>query len=1139
IAQAYMLASNDVFQVRLIHHTGKELVRAERKGNSVLHVPETQLQNKADRPYFVETLKLTNGAVFTSDIEPNSENGKIERPIRPTWRFATPLLSKQNKPFGIIVINVDVSYTFSLLHSHISDKEFIYLTAVNGDFVLSPNQQETFASSQNTTLNWDKKYTSARAPYGLTDNSISTWHNQNSAIIAARQNFKPNYASSAGSIGIFATYDIAEIYDDLLTFSASMTLALVLLGSVGSVLVYFNWLSYLRAAQARRINQQLAEQRSKDKMFESLTELSPEAMIICDIAGNIVLVNSQAEKLYSYSRHEMIGNRIDMLLPERIKPHHQQHMAGFIQAPRNRAMGDGKELFSIDAFGLEFPVEVSLSPIQLDDRMLIASSVRNISERKTIEQSLNNAIAEAKRASAAKGAFLANMSHEIRTPLNAVIGLTHLLKEQNLAPAQVSLVDKIALAGRSLLGIVNDVLDLAKIEANELTINEVSCNLKTLLEELHSVFSTQAEAKGLQFILTIDESTPPYVITDATMLRQILTNLLGNALKFTKQGHIQLKVEPVDATDLPSSQAMLRFAVIDTGIGISKAAQDKIFLPFNQEDDSTNRRFGGTGLGLSIVSNMTAILRGTLGVNSEPGIGSEFWLQLPMAVQDEPDETDLSNTDSLLIMLAEDNDDDRERLEQMSKSLGWRVEAFSDGEALVRAYDSKYQNNQPLADVLVLDWQMPTMDGITAIYKLHDQYGIENLPAILVISAYEIDNIKALDVKRVVNHYLHKPITSSDLFNAVHEVVVKHTGNTDRVIGLTKVDAIKAKWLPGVKVLVVDDSQINLEVVESILKLNGAEVTTAESGASAIEYIRNHHAQIDIVLMDVQMPIMDGLEATTYIRKALKLQALPIIALTAGTLEEERKNAIFAGMDDFLTKPIEPPKLINTIRKAVQKYRRTSIAIESLETKDAAGTNTDWPKIEGLMDNRHMFQGNQKLFTQTLRRLLNEFNWLDAGNSGPMLDQGSTEQRLELAGQLHKLKGIAGMIGSKRLYELASEAEVALRKTSNDVSDLVSALSETMRILRVNAERYLDEDAEKAKQELHNQQDAVAFTPEQLQAFIQALQNNDMSAVITADEHKSALWTMLGNEQHQAFFNLLDDLQFKQAAQLLKDKSGL
>ncbi|MCT8985788.1 response regulator [Shewanella phaeophyticola] len=684
-------------------------------------------------------------------------------------------------------------------------------------------------------------------------------------------------------------------------------------------------------------------------MFESLTELSPEAMVIIDSSGVIVLINSQAEKLFGYSREQLVGQKINMLVPVSVAGKHDSYVDGYVNKPRTRPMGMADDLFSRHADGSEFPVEVSLSPIQLDDKMLIASSIRNISERKKIEKTLKSAIDKAKSASQAKTAFLANMSHEIRTPLNAVIGLTHLLKGKELTSEQLKLVSNIQLAGRSLLGIVNDILDLSKIEANEMPVVLEPCNLQQLLDEIYSVFSNQANQKRITLGLHVDPDVTPIVLTDKKLLQQVITNLLSNAIKFTNEGGVTLTVtREASDTALPEQQ-LVRFTIEDTGIGISEKQQKKIFQPFNQADDGINRRFDGTGLGLSIVTNLSELLGGKVGVASEMGKGSRFWLDVPFTLLDNDDgfSTD-SIVEAIHIWVLGDADQKDCVLKKIGTSLGWRVFCGSNLEQFKQELEQRLTSQKSLPDVVVIDWKRYQLDSLPIIEDIFNLPLWPNIPVIAVCSAEQQRDVAQYDGGRI-NGILLYPVQPAELFSLVNKVLIDHTGDTARVLESTKMEAIKAKWLPGVRILVVDDNQMNLDVVEQILINNGAVVTTACSGTKAIDALKDAMNSFDVVLMDVQMPEIDGLETTTFIRQQLHIKKLPIIALTAGTLIDEKNRALSIGMNDFLSKPIEPGQLILCLRKQVERYRERAVMIEHI---DASNSVTSVPNC--TRNHRHI-----------------------------------------------------------------------------------------------------------------------------------------------------------------------------------------
>ncbi|MBY0411192.1 MAG: response regulator, partial [Burkholderiaceae bacterium] len=772
----------------------------------------------------------------------------------------------------------------------------------------------------------------------------------------------------------------------------------------------------------------------------------------------------------------------------------------------------------------------------------LVGAFQDVMERREAEEMLRDAKLAAESSNMAKSAFLANMSHEIRTPLNAVIGLTHLLAEDDLSAGQLKLVQKIQLSGRSLLGIVNDVLDLSKIEADEMLLEDSPCQLYELLEEMGGIFEPQAEAKNLQLKREFDDNLPAWVATDALRLHQILTNLLGNALKFTSIGSIRLSAQTLPTKPGQSTHhTWVRFTVSDSGIGISTEAQARLFQPFSQADTSTTRRFGGTGLGLSIVRKMVALMDGELGVESNEGVGSSFWVSLPLRIPT-PQEIASQDNDStaLSLLIAEDDPQDAKRLVQMTRSLGWRTELVTDGDVLVETLIARSAKGMRPYDALIVDWQMPRMDGLQALDALSNRIGRGKLPAILMVSAFESTRIAALDKDHLADRILQKPVGSSELFNAVNDVVTHHTGNTARVLHATRIEAVNAHWLLGVRVLVVDDSSINREVVSQILEHNGAIVTTADSGEAALAHIKSAPGVFDAVLMDVQMPIMDGLETTRRVRGLLGLAALPIIALTAGALVEEKRRALEAGMNDFLTKPIDPSQLINRLRIAVETYRGRSLPVEAL-TAARPSPASDWPNIAGLnIDTaKRILGGDAQLLLSTLSRMVTEYASLETPPD-PDIDGPDTEPlRLQIASQVHKLRGASGMIGAEQVYALSSQAENALRTRDQPVHSVLIELAGAIGALHRDSAQALDDwrqalSTAPTEAPSVDREGALALSAQELDQLQHLLATNDLEALDWVDQRTAALHMALGPANFQSLQDCLMHLDFKTGQTLLK-----
>ena len=643
----------------------------------------------------------------------------------------------------------------------------------------------------------------------------------------------------------------------------------------------------------------------------------------------------------------------------------------------------------------------------------LIGALQDITARREADEALRRARSVAEAASAAKSAFLANMSHEIRTPLNAVIGLSYLLEQSPLTAEQRSYLAKIQIAGRSLLGVVNDVLDLSKIEAGEMALEDAPIALHDLLREIVDLLAPQVEAKGLALRLDLAPDLPQAVHGDAIRLRQILTNLLSNAAKFTEQGYVELRATCIERD---AAQATLRLSVLDTGIGISAEQQGRLFQPFSQADASTTRQFGGTGLGLSIVRRLAEMMGGEAGVHSTPGVGSEFWVTARVRIAAPIAAEPATGLAQVAVLVADDDPDQRSQLLAMARALGWRAEAVESGSRLVERVRERIAAGAA-PDALLVDWRMPGTDGVAALAELADHVGRDLMPAVLVITAHDRDAVRRAPGAPLVDAVLAKPVTSSQLFDAVNASTARR-GRSRKGASRQLPRAGMAR-LPRVRILVVDDSAINLEVARRILESEGAIVSECGNGEAAVERLRAGPSDFDVVLMDVQMPVMDGNEATRTVRNQLGLTALPIIALTAGALLAERQRSLDAGMDAFLSKPLDPQALIDTVRQHAQRARGAPIAAETREAA-AAPAAAPWPRVTGIDEREVAIRcgGDAALFLRMLDHVVTEF--ADLAVPPDRRSPG-------LVARLHKLRGSAGTLGAKAVHRLATRAELVLK----------------------------------------------------------------------------------------------------------------
>jgi CheY-like chemotaxis protein len=553
--------------------------------------------------------------------------------------------------------------------------------------------------------------------------------------------------------------------------------------------------------------------------------------------------------------------------------------------------------------------------------------------------------------------------------------------------------------------------------------------------------ASQAQAKGLAFTVdAVPAEVPDVLEGDATRLRQILMNLLGNAMKFTEHGGVTLGLARVEGAPDP---LRLRFTVRDTGVGMSPEVIGRLFQPFMQADASTTRRYGGTGLGLSIVRQLSEHLGGQVSVASQPGVGSTFHIELPFAVSTaQPFEASgVSDRRSFSVIVADDDAACREHLSTMARGFGWQVEEVDDGEALVDRVLQRVAERRPV-DCLLVDWQMPRLDGLQALRRLSEALGPQSVPGTIVVTAHGLEEVMRSPFAGLPDSLLVKPVDSSKLFYEVNAAVIKHGGQPQLVLDVSRLAQPQVRWLDGMRVLLVDDSEINLEVAQEILRSEGAIVSTCQSGQEALDWLHTPGQSADVVLMDVQMPVMDGNTAVRRLREDVRFAHLPVIALTAGALLSERERSYEAGMDDYLTKPFEPEQMVRVVRRHVERARGAPWHVGA-RGAEAAGAIPDWPEVAGIDTQavRARLNGDVALFLRSLDHLMAEFGDLQ----GPSIVPADEAGRQALLARLHKLVGNTGLVGATAVQRHSQAAERCLREHDdaglrNALGDLAMAL---------------------------------------------------------------------------------------------------
>ncbi|RTL44005.1 MAG: response regulator [Burkholderiales bacterium] len=606
----------------------------------------------------------------------------------------------------------------------------------------------------------------------------------------------------------------------------------------------------------------------------------------------------------------------------------------------------------------------------------------------------------AERASQAKTRFLANMSHEIRTPMNAVLGMLRLLQKTPLDARQRDYAVKSEGAARGLLGLLNDILDFSKIEAGRLTMDPHPTRLDELLRDLSVILAANVDKRDLELLFDIDPQLPPVIVADALRLQQVLVNLAGNAIKFTPSGEVVLGIRQVAQTE---HGVTLEFWVRDTGIGIAPEHQARIFSGFSQAEASTARRFGGTGLGLAISRRLVRLMGGDIHVDSRPGQGSRFSFTLSFTrSQDEPAPPP---GPALRALVIDDHAEARRVLADLAQSLGWRVTVAGSGDEALQLAAST-----PI-DVVLLDWVMPGLDGWQTTVHLRQRLGCE--PLILMVTSHDRERLaqRSASEQALLDGFLVKPLTASLLNQAVM------AARQARASACTEPEPAPQR-LTGLRLLLVEDNPGNQQVTWELLELEGAEVTVAADGQQALSLLAQTRGRrsFDAVLMDVQMPVMDGTTATRLIRRQLGL-TLPIIAMTAGALDAERRACLEAGMDEHIGKPFDPDMLVTVLQ------RRCGMAAPTVD--QSAPAPFELPPVLladagragiALAEALARMSGRVELFERTLAALHEQDR---------KLAQALAEGGRAAARGLHGYRGLAAMLGAGELAALAAEGEHA------------------------------------------------------------------------------------------------------------------
>ncbi|GAA0786696.1 MULTISPECIES: PAS domain-containing hybrid sensor histidine kinase/response regulator [Pseudomonadati] len=751
----------------------------------------------------------------------------------------------------------------------------------------------------------------------------------------------------------------------------------------------------------------------------------------------------------------------------------------------------------------------------------------DVTEQREIEATLREAKQQADEANAAKSAFLANMSHEIRTPMNAVLGMLQLMLHTTMSAQQQDYIAKTQTAAKSLLGLLNDILDFSKIEAGKLLLDPQPCEIEMLMRDLAVVLSGTLGNRDVEVIFNLDPNIPSWLLIDKLRLQQVLINLAGNALKFTHTGQVIVGIECLDGAE---HNRTLRFSITDTGIGISEEQIGRIFTGFEQAESSTSRRFGGTGLGLAISKRLVELMGGDLLVKSELGQGSCFWFDVVLPALPTTTEVEI-DIQGKHILVVDDNRTTTDILAKILQDFGSEVECVHDGAQAIALYEQAAKAQTPF-DVVLMDWNMPDLNGIETARQLHQIALAANstAPAVIMLTAYSEEVLNHTDPEGVspFAHFLTKPVTSQLLAESINQVL---TGK----ITLAPVQMLSQKRLQGLTILVVEDNQLNRQVVDELLTLEGAKVVLAKGGIEGVALVTQSQQTFDIVIMDVQMPDMDGLEATRLIRSDNRFELIPILAMTANASQSDRLDCIAAGMNDHIGKPIDMPKLIPSILALVGRefnhFEHDNTVVE-INRSALTESSSNAPLFDSLEQTLSRFGGNEAFFKKMAHEFETELN----KQLLQLSDAVIKENNAQIAAISHGLKGFSSNFGAKALANFAAYLEAQCKQGEPNAQQLrewAERLSDLAQESVLHLNDYLAESSSNEANlilQKHSNSSIDGVEHDTIMLLKQALQQSNLEAMTLIEDATNVLshhprWTEL--------YSLVQTLEFDKALAVL------
>lgn len=1024
---SYLSTQNNIAQIRYIgvDNGGKELVRVQRNhGTGATEViSDNKLQTKANRDYFKNTVNLNEGQILISDISLNREFGRIEIPIWPTYRVSTPIYSDEGELFGIIIVNYNARNLFSDLSNSLPEGMNIYITNEDGQYLVHPDKNKAFAYEYADFTVWDDDYSVIDRKGDLL--VIKDSYSDSQYLAEYRQQQIVNAGKNI-AINIALTRPLASINAEISSRRLASTATLLLTLIIGAVVIVFYRKSLKNQYQLNQVQSQ----------FRALVEYSSDAILSLSIDGFV--------ENWNKATHTIIGNNVNitsgMSLTDllRVDPQHQAILKALDRCKN-------KQPTSLLTIETEITTEhcrkktfsMSLSPMLVKDTVVgISSIIRDISEEseiklqltrfnESLEKVVNERTAElevakneAVSASEMKSAFVANVSHEIRTPLNGIIGMHTLLRKELVDSKQLNYLRIAEDSAKALHSLLNDILDISKIEANKLELEQVQFDLIETFSDIVQSTASKAYQKGLEFNLDISNITEVSAIGDSLRLRQILLNLINNAIKFTSTGIITVTAKTKPLAD--GHNIGLTVDISDTGIGIAEEKLSQLFQVFSQEDVSTTRRYGGTGLGLSIVKSLCLLMNGHCSVQSTKDVGSTFSFYIEV-------KRDFSSTTQLADVM--DLSKNHILFNQTNKAYPQVINK------LTSLWGAEIINLEELGTIssvqLIIFTDDLSEDFNNLIRQIEHQNSTDSISIVFVnIQTHETPIPTEQNIFSIDEPVL--PIAlASVLAQATHQRLL-HYGTNTITASIHESMTERLNVYKDKKLLVVDDNDINREVIVGILSKYEMPLITANDGQQALRCLENDN-DISLILMDCQMPVMDGFTTTQAIRNGEAghhFIKTPIIAMTAGAMTGDREACLKAGMNDYLSKPIDAEELeMKILTWLDSRSDHPTLAIdleeESSMNKPVIIDNSIWDKesaLQRLLDDEALLLKMLLLFESTKLECEQLIANAIAHNDYKAIKSAA-----------HKLKGSASAIGAVQVVETTALIENAASEENNHI----------------------------------------------------------------------------------------------------------